>query len=52
MNEVAIKLNIKCPRDWGRVKAKRFKELGGRAILSYHNDSLFCCLKAIYEGIT
>lgn len=50
LDEVAMKLNIKNPRDWGKVTTRRFFELGGISLLKYYNRSLFACLQSVYKG--
>lgn len=50
LDEVAIKLNIKNPSDWGKVTNKVMHEYGGAGLLKHFNNSLFDCLKFVYEG--
>lgn len=50
LDEVAIKLDVKTPSDWGKVTKQRFCEVGGSRILSYYNNSLFYCLHTVYKG--
>lgn len=52
LDELARKLNIKSPRDWGKVTIREFHRYGGSALLTlYHNSSLFSCLQSVYKGI-
>lgn len=52
MNEIANKLNIKKPNEWGKVTLRRIYELGGSSLLAgYFNNSLFSCLQATYQGM-
>lgn len=51
LNEVALKLNIKNPRDWGKVTANQIYELGGISLLhSRYHGSLFACLRSVFKG--
>lgn len=50
LDQIAFKLNIKNPRDWGRITTEKFKELGGGTLLSYYNNTLIKCLKSNYAG--
>lgn len=51
MNELAMKLEIKKPSDWGKVTKKEIYELGGGSMLSYYyENSLFHCLQVVYRG--
>lgn len=51
MDEIATKLNIKNPSDWGKITVRHVYELGGVTLLSrYYNGSLYSCLKSIYQG--
>ncbi len=52
LNEVAFKLSIKHPSDWGKITYQRFCDLGGRTLLNnYYNGSLFNCLQDVYKGM-
>lgn len=52
MDEVALKLNIKKPSDWGKVTKLEFFKLGGSSLLtSYYNSSLSSCLQSVYKGM-
>lgn len=51
MDEIASKLCIKYPSDWGKVTGRRIHELGGNTLLrGYYNGSLFACLQSVYKG--
>lgn len=51
MDQIAKKLNIKNPSDWGKVTQNCIYELGGCSLLTrYYNGSLFACLQSIYQG--
>lgn len=51
MDELAIKLNIKDPRDWGKQTTRVIYELGKGSLLNgYYNNSVFSCLQAVYKG--
>lgn len=50
LDDVAMKLNIKTPRDWGKVSQRDFYKLGGSSLLSHYNSSIFDCLQSIYKG--
>lgn len=52
IEEVACKLKIKTPSDWGKVTTRIVHELGGGALLTkYYNGSLFACLQSVYKGL-
>jgi hypothetical protein len=51
LDEIAKKLNIKTPSDWGNVTLQCFYDLQGRSILKRYNNSLFACLQSVYKGI-
>lgn len=51
LDEIAKKLNIKKPSDWGKVTVQHLQELGGSAFMRLYNDSLFTCLQSIYKGM-
>jgi hypothetical protein len=51
LDEIAKKLNIKTPSDWGKVTYDYFCELGGGSLLGYYHGSLFACLQSVYKGI-
>lgn len=51
LDEVAIKLNIKKPKDWGKVTFLSLCKLGGATLLThYYNSSPLACLKSVYHG--
>lgn len=50
LDELSTKLNIKEPKEWGRVTTHRIRELGGASLLNRYNGSLFNCLQSLYEG--
>lgn len=50
LDELAVKLNIKNPSDWGKVKTHRIVELGGSSVLKHHNGSLLELLRSSYTG--
>jgi hypothetical protein len=52
LDEIAMKLNIKIPSDWGNITVQQLYELGGSSLLThYYNGSLFKCLQSVYKGI-
>lgn len=52
LDEIAVRLNIQSPSDWGKVTQQHIYDLGGSSLLSnYYNGSLFACLKSVYKGI-
>jgi hypothetical protein len=52
LDEIAKKLNIKTPSDWGKVTYDYFCGSGGSTLLNtYYNGSLFTCLQSVYKGI-
>jgi hypothetical protein len=52
LNEIAIKLNLKEPSDWGKVSTRYITQSGGSTLLqNYYNGSLFQCLQSVYKGI-
>lgn len=51
LDEVALKLNINSPKDWGKVTQHLCNELGGSGLLRYYNGSIFACVQSIYKGI-
>lgn len=51
MDDLALKYNVKEPKDWGKVKILHVRDSGGGSLLkNYFNDSLFACLRSIYKG--
>lgn len=51
LDEVANKLNIQNPRDWGKITTSQIHEIGGGSLLTtYYNGSLFYCLQSVYKG--
>lgn len=51
LDDIAIKLNIKKPSDWGKITLLQFIELGGGSVLTfYYHGSLFKCLQSVYKG--
>lgn len=51
LDEVAFKLNVKNPSDWGKVTTQQIHNLGGGSLLSHrYRDSLFHCLQSVYKG--
>lgn len=52
LDELAMKLNIKNPSDWGKFTTRLVYELGeGSLLTSYYNNSLFTCLQSVYKGL-
>lgn len=52
LEEIAFKLKIKKPSDWGKVTKHEFRKLGGNTLISYYySNSLFNCLKDIFKGV-
>lgn len=45
-----MKLNIKNPKDWGKVTLHQLNELKGAGLLNYYKGSLFTCLQSVYKG--
>lgn len=51
LDDLAKKLNIKKPSDWGSITAQHVHELGGGTLIStYYKESLFRCLQSVYKG--
>lgn len=50
LDEVAVKLQIQEPKEWGKVTLRQFEKLGGISLLRFYRKSLFLCLKDIYKG--
>lgn len=51
MDEVAKKLNIKNPSDWGKIRTQQIFNLGGQyLIIHYYGGSVYRCLKSVYKG--
>lgn len=51
LNELANKLDISTPSDWGKVTVKRVNKFGGGSLLThYYKGSLFSCLQSVYKG--
>lgn len=51
MDEVAVKLDIKKPGDWGKVTLPTVYKLGAYSLINnYYDGSLFHCLQSIYPG--
>lgn len=51
MDDIATKLNIKKPSDWGKLTLQQIHQFGGASLLNtYYNDSIFACLQSIYTG--
>lgn len=51
LDEIAVKLNLENPSDWGKVTLQQFREFGGSGILNYYKGSLLNCLRSVYIGI-
>lgn len=51
MNSLAQHLNIRNPKDWGKVHVKHVIEYGGSTLIAKHNGSLFSTLQSVYSGI-
>lgn len=52
MDDLAVTLNIKKPRDWGNITLKQIHELGGGPLLNnYYRGSLFACLQSVHRGM-
>lgn len=49
LDNMATKLNIKKPSDWGKVKRKDLHTNGGSSLLNY-NSSVFSSLQSTYKG--
>lgn len=50
LDEIKIKMNIKNPKDWGKVTISQIRELGGGSLLTYYGGSTISCLQAVYKG--
>lgn len=51
MDEIAKKLNVEYPSDWGKTGVRRVLEFkGGSSILRYYNNCMFDCLQDTYKG--
>ena len=48
LDEVAIKLNVKEPKDWYNVKSKDIKKLGGFTLIHRYYGSMVDMLLALY----
>lgn len=52
LDELAVKLNVKEPRDWGKIPRNRIYEFGGASLLTnYYNSSVFNCIRSVYKGL-
>lgn len=52
LDEIAKKLVIKSPSDWGKVKKRDVLLLGGNTILQrYYNGSIKSALQSVYPGM-
>lgn len=51
LEEVAVKMNIMHPKDWGRVTTRHLLKLGGVGLLDHYNGSLFHALRSVYKGM-
>lgn len=49
-DEIAKKLNIRDPRDWGRITRLQIHELGGGSLLTQYDGSPFKLLASVYKG--
>lgn len=51
LDEIAYKLCIKEPKEWGKVPTRRVISIGGGYVLSrFYNGSLVEFLKSVYKG--
>lgn len=51
LDEIALKLNINNPSDWGKISTRELRRAGGASLLNCYNNSIFETLQSIYEGI-
>lgn len=52
LKEVAVKLRIKQPKDWGFQTRAIINSFGGSGLLAHHNYSLYSALCNLFPGIT
>lgn len=52
LDEVAKKLKIQKPSDWGRVKSETFSKCGGAYLLNLYGGSMYNLLQNVYKGGT
>lgn len=50
LDNLAIKLNIETPRDWGNITIQKVAANGGISLLGIYQHSLFRTLKGVYTG--
>lgn len=50
LDEIAIKLNIRSPSQWGKVTRYQVRGFGGGRLLNYYSNSLYKCLQSVYKG--
>lgn len=51
LDQVAVKLKIQKPSDWGKVTKIQFHEYGGGYLLNnFYRGSPYDCLSSVYEG--
>lgn len=52
LDELASKLKLKKPSDWGNVTIQQIHDFGGGSLLNtYYNDSIFACLQSVYTRL-
>ena len=52
LGKLKIQLNIRKPRDWGKITIQEFEKSGGSSLLNgYYKHSLFACLESVYRGL-
>lgn len=52
LSQLASKLGINQPQDWGRISLQTIKEHKGRYLLDRHRGSLFLTLQSVFPGLT
>lgn len=50
LHDIANRLDIKKPEDWGKVTRQTIKEHKGRYLLEKHRGSLFLTLQSVFPG--
>lgn len=50
LNDLAKRLQIKTPNDWGKLSVRRIKDLGGSSLLSLNGNSLKRTLRSVFKG--
>lgn len=51
LDALALKLNVKQPSDWGKIKTIEILRNGGAALLKKYGTSVYSVVKGVYTGM-